>query len=135
LPVRFRQKLQKSRTQNSHVEHIELRAKLLDYFLHSNKSNINQSMQKMAVFDKTELWREKRDAHNHTYTSMHTHTNIHTSTHTLSFTYRLSIQVNESLFVQLPFEGYWNCNWPRQVAFKATELKYNVCTFKGPSYA
>jgi len=55
LPVRFRQKLQKSRTQNSHVEHIELRAKLLDYFLHSNKSNINQSMQKMAVFDKTEL--------------------------------------------------------------------------------
>jgi len=35
--VQFRQKLQKSRTQKSKFEHIELRAKLLDYFLQSNK--------------------------------------------------------------------------------------------------
>jgi len=41
-PVRFQQKLQKSRTQKLKFEHIELRVKLLNYFLRSNKSNINQ---------------------------------------------------------------------------------------------
>ena len=42
-PVRFWQKLRKSRIQLFKVEHIELRAKLLDCFLRSNKSNLNQS--------------------------------------------------------------------------------------------
>ena len=41
-PVQFRQKLQKIENSKVTFEHIELRAKLPDYFLRSNKSNVNQ---------------------------------------------------------------------------------------------
>ena len=43
-PVRFRAKTPKLENLNFTFKHIELRAKLLDYFLWSNKSNINQSV-------------------------------------------------------------------------------------------
>ena len=42
-PIWIRQELQQSRTKKNLFERIELLAKLLDYFLPSNKSNINQS--------------------------------------------------------------------------------------------
>jgi len=56
---------------HSSIEHRELPAKLLDYFLRSNKSNINQSHTHTHAH-----------AHRHTHTQPQTHTHTNRDTHT-----------------------------------------------------
>jgi len=50
---------QKSRTQKFKFEYIELRAKLLDYFLRMNKSNINQIKEFLVLKPPSPVRREK----------------------------------------------------------------------------
>jgi len=79
-------------------KHIGLPAKLLDYFLRSNKSNINQSQNCTRIYTSTRkhMYRYTQ-AHKYTYTL--THTCEHTQAHSSVVHTNLNIQAHRHAYI------------------------------------